>query len=899
MSQVSIIDIEGNHPQIPTQFDANVGFAIPIANTLEILGDVVDATGIPVQTVGSGNTITTNVQRATATATSTINDVGLASFNSDDFSVDGNGYVSFIGGGFVTSVSGTANRITSTGGTTPVIDISAAYIGQSSITTLGTITSGTWNATVIGVIYGGTGLNTVAQGDILYGSGANIYSRLAKDTNATRYLSNTGTTNNPAWAQVNLANGVTGNLPVTNLNSGTNATSSTFWRGDGTWVTPTDTGLTTITGDSGTATVSAGNINLLAFGSSGYSATIQGSGATLHIDATDTSLNTFWGDSCGSPTAIGGARNTGFGVGTLGSLNGGGDNTAIGAGAGSLITTGQWNLLLGEEAGVLCTGSDSSNILLLHDGSVGLNNTIRIGTQGAGASQQNRCFIAGIASVVVANTQMVTIDTTTGQMGSQAITSGTVTSVSGTANRITSTGGATPVIDISAAYVGQSSITTVGTIGAGVWQGTVVGLAFGGTNANLTASNGGIFYSTATAGAILSGTATAGQMLRSGATAAPTWSTATFPATATGTGTILRADGTNWVATTSTYPNTNAVSTLLYASSSNVMGALATANNGLLVTSNTGVPSILAGAGTTGNILQSNAAAAPSFSTATYPSVATGTGTILRADGTNWVATTATYPTTTTSQQILYSTAANVVGQLTTANSAIAATNSSGILAMRLLSVVIQTFTSAGTYTPTAGMLYCVIEVVGNGGGGAGVAATSAAQVAIGGGGGAGEYQRGVFSAATIGASKAITFGTTGAGGTAGQNNGTAGGIVAMTGIISAGGGSGGLASAVSTTSAISQGGAGGTGGSGGSIVTPGAPGGFGLAHIGFFNYGGAGASGQYGSGGIATLGNVVGNAGSGYGAGGSSAVNNTSQSARAGGAGTTGIVIVTEYVIA
>jgi len=44
----------------------------------------------------------------------------------------------------VTSVSGTTNRITSTGGTTPVIDIASTYVGQSSITTLGTVTTGTW-----------------------------------------------------------------------------------------------------------------------------------------------------------------------------------------------------------------------------------------------------------------------------------------------------------------------------------------------------------------------------------------------------------------------------------------------------------------------------------------------------------------------------------------------------------------------------------------------------------------------------------------------------------------------------------------------------------------------------------------------------------------------------------
>lgn len=106
-------------------------------------------------------------------------------------------------------------------------------------------------------------------------------------------------------------------------------------------------------------------------------------------------------------------------------------------------------------------------------------------------------------------------------------------------------------------------------------------------------------------------------------------------------GTILRSDGSNWVATTSTYPNTNAINTLLYASAANTMSALATANNGLLVTGSTGVPSILAGPGATGRILQSNAAAAPSFSTATYPSTGGTADTLLRSDGTNWVNTSA------------------------------------------------------------------------------------------------------------------------------------------------------------------------------------------------------------------------------------------------------------------
>ena len=69
-------------------------------------------------------------------------------------------------------------------------------------------------------------------------------------------------------------------------------------------------------------------------------------------------------------------------------------------------------------------------------------------------------------------------------------------------------------------------------------------LASGGTSANLTASNGGIFYSTASSGAILAGTATANRVLVSGASTAPSWSTSTYPVT-NSTGDIIYGSATN------------------------------------------------------------------------------------------------------------------------------------------------------------------------------------------------------------------------------------------------------------------------------------------------------------------------------------------------------------------
>lgn len=72
------------------------------------------------------------------------------------------------------------------------------------------------------------------------------------------------------------------------------------------------------------------------------------------------------------------------------------------------------------------------------------------------------------------------------------------------------------------------------------------------------------------------GPGTAGQVLQSGGNAAnPSYSTPTYPSASGSAGQILRADGTNNVYTTATYPNTVGSGTILYGSSSNVVGTLA------------------------------------------------------------------------------------------------------------------------------------------------------------------------------------------------------------------------------------------------------------------------------------------------------------------------------------
>lgn len=217
----------------------------------------------------------------------------------------------------------------------------------------------------------------------------------------------------------------------------------------------------------------------------------------------------------------------------------------------------------------------------------------------------------------------------------------------GTANQINVTNGTgtgNPVFSLSSALqlpgtmtfggnvdANGYNISNIGVITGGTWQGNTIGVAYGGTGNTTVGANG----------------------------------------------TLAQSDGTKYTFTTATYPTTTTANNILYSSATNVVGQISSAVGGVLVSDAAGVPSMLANPADNYRVLQSKNAAIAEWSTAAYPHTASANGTLMQSDGTDWTHTQATYPSSTSKDAILYSSANNTVSEIATQKDAVLVSNHS------------------------------------------------------------------------------------------------------------------------------------------------------------------------------------------------------------------------------
>jgi len=288
----------------------------------------------------------------------------------------------------------------------------------TEITATGTIASGTWNGTVVGATYGGTGQTTWTLGDLLYSSAANTLAKLSGNTTTTRKF------------LLQVGNGTISAAPSWDT------------------VTKTDVGLSAVENTALSTWAGSANLTTLGAITSGVwtGTAINQAYVNIGTGGVDASIITLHDFLTGTP-----ATNS------IPKWNG---------------TNWAW---AADETG----GGASHNILsATHTDTLAAS--VVLGDMMAGNATPLWQRVAGN----ITTTKMYLSQTGTGavsalpvwaQIASGDISNSTfVTSVTGTANRITSSGGLTPAIDIASTYVGQASITTLGTIDSGVWQGTTV-----------------------------------------------------------------------------------------------------------------------------------------------------------------------------------------------------------------------------------------------------------------------------------------------------------------------------------------------------------------------------------------------------------------------------------------
>ena len=197
----------------------------------------------------------------------------------------------------------------------------------------------------------GTGhiFDSQAQGDIVYASSSTVLSRLGKSGTTTHALLNTGTSNNPAWAQLPLASAVSGTLPVAN---------------GGTGITSLASGVATFLGTSSSA-----NLRAALTDETGTGGAVFATSPTLVTPALGTPASGVLTNATGLPTAgiVDDAVTLGKMAGiTRGSIivgNSSGNPAALGIGSNTyVLTSDATDIAWAAAGGTSLSGSTNNTV---------------------------------------------------------------------------------------------------------------------------------------------------------------------------------------------------------------------------------------------------------------------------------------------------------------------------------------------------------------------------------------------------------------------------------------------------------------------------------------------------------------------------------------------------------
>jgi len=355
------------------------------------------------------------------------------------------------------------------------LEIKSTYVGQTSLTTLGTIGTGTWQGSVIADAYVNDAL-TISGGSVNGSIVGGTTPAAGTFTTLTANTSLVGTLGTAAQASVTSL-GILTVLNVDNLRADGNAITSTNSNGD-IDLTPAGTGEVNITkvdidGGAvdgtivGAATPAAGTFTTLTANTS-----ITGTLATA-AQTNITSVGTLVAGQLGTDAV----PLTAF-------ISGGElDNNVIGSEtpAAGTFTTVTVNDLLTVSAGMAIAGDTTSEITLLVTGVDSQTANLMTVEQNDGTDKL-QVSAAGVttAASLVATTADINAGTFDGTIGGTTPAVGTFTNIAGTLTTAS-----------------QTAITAVGTIATGTWEGTTVALAQGGTGLTAVAKGSLLVANTA------------------------------------------------------------------------------------------------------------------------------------------------------------------------------------------------------------------------------------------------------------------------------------------------------------------------------------------------------------------------------------------------------------------